>query len=248
MVRAGLWVLIGLVSACAYGPALGDEPQDIDDEALRIVKEVDRIMGLEDIRSRQRMTIYRKDDSEREYVMDVMTSGTDRAFAEIIEPPREKGRQMLKLGDVVWSYLPSVKKSIRVAGRSKFMGGDFENNDVLRLDLVEDYVPRIAEDLPDQYVLELEGKDLSLTYAKVKIWVDKATFQPSRQEYFTISGKLVKSASFSEIRRFDGVTRPAVIEMRSALSPKKRTVLDLIEFSKGVKNPEKVFLRSNLGK
>jgi outer membrane lipoprotein-sorting protein len=194
------------------------------------------------------MTVYRKDGSVREYVIDVMTSGTDRAFAEILEPSREKGRQMLKLGDVVWSYLPSVKKSIRVSGRSKFMGGDFENNDVLRLNLVEDYVPAIVEELPGQYVLELEGKNLSLTYAKIRVWVDKDTFQPTRQEYYAVSGMLVKSASFSDVRSFGGMKRPAVMEMYSALSPKKKTVLELIEFSKGVKNPDELFRRSSLGK
>ena len=248
MASVRLWILAGLLLVSACGVAVAGEPDDTDEEALRIVEEVDKIMGLDDIKSLQRMTVYRKDGSAREYVISVMTSGKERAFAEIVEPAREKGRQMLKLGDVVWSYLPSVKKSIRVSGRSKFMGGDFENNDVLRLNLVDDYVPTIAEDLSSQYVLELEGRDLGLTYAKVRIWVDKATFQPSRQEYFTISGKLVKSASFSEVRRFEGVTRPAIIEMHSALSPDKRTVLELIEFRKGVTNPDKLFRRSNLGK
>ena len=45
------------------------------------------------------------------------------------------------------------------------MGGDFTNNDVLRLNLIGDYSSEIIEDLPDLYVLKLTGKDLKLTYA-----------------------------------------------------------------------------------
>ena len=37
------------------------------------------------------------------------------------------------------------------------MGGDFTNNDILRLKLIDDFMPKIVEDLPDQYVLELKG-------------------------------------------------------------------------------------------
>ena len=180
--------------------------------------------------------------------MNVMTSGTEKAFVEILAPPREKGRQMLKLGDIVWSYLPSVKKSIRVSGRGSFMGGDFENNDVLRLNLVDDYIPKIIEELPDQYVLGLKGRDLSLSYAKIKLWVRKDNFQPVRQEYFTLSDKLMKSVAYQDIRDFNGLKRPAKLVMQSALHPKQKTVLELMKFKKGVKNPSKIFRRSTLGR
>lgn len=243
-------VVVGLLFLimCSYGLAADKNTPDSDSSALKIIERVDEIMGLDDIRSTQKMTVHRKDGSVRVYLMNVMTSGRDKAFAEIIEPPREKGRQMLKLGEVVWSYLPSVKKSIRVSGRSKFMGGDFENNDILRLNLVEDYVPEIVEESPDQYVLELIGKNLGLSYAKIRVWVNKKNFQPVRQEYYTINDKLIKTSAYRDVRDFGGLNRPAVVEMFSALSPKKKTVLELIEFRKGVKNPDKIFRRSNLGK
>ena len=138
-----------------------------DKNALEIVTKVDQILGIADIKSVELMTVYRKDGSVRDYTLDVMTSGSDKAFAEILAPPREKGRQTLLLGDIVWSYLPSVKKSIRVSGRGSFMGGDFENNDVLRVNLLKDYTSEIIEELTDQYVLGLKGKDLSLSYAKI---------------------------------------------------------------------------------
>jgi outer membrane lipoprotein-sorting protein len=219
-----------------------------DSDVAEIVMSVEKNLSLEDIQSEQKMTVYRKDGSVRPYSMKVLTQGKEKTFAEILSPPREKGRQMLKLGDVVWSYLPSVKKSIRVSGRGSFMGGDFENNDVLRLNLVGDYTAKIIEELPDQYILELKGKDLSLSYAKIKLWVRKDDYQAIKQEYYTLSDKLIKSTKYEKIKDFGGHSRPSVLIMQSALNPKQKTILEIVEFKLKVKNPSKIFRRSNLGK
>ena len=127
------------------------------------------------------------------------------------------------------------------------MGGDFENNDVLRLDLVGDYTAEMIQELPDQYVLRLKGRDLSLSYAKIKMWVRKNDNQPVKQEYYTLTDKLIKSTIYQNIKDFGGHTRPAKLVMVSALSPKQKTELEVVKFKK-VKNPAKRFRRSNLGK
>jgi len=213
-----------------------------------IIFELEKILTLENIDSIQTMIVYRTDGSVRPYEMRVMTSGKEKAFAEILDPPREKGRQMLKLGDVVWSYLPSVKKSIRVSGRGSFMGGDFENNDVLRLDLINDYQSTILEESTDHYILGLQGKDLSLSYAKIKIWVKKNDNQPIKQEYYTINDQLIKSTVYEDVRNFAGLKRPSRLVMQSALAPKQKTVLEIIKLDHGVKNPDSRFSRNELGK
>ncbi|MFC2171946.1 outer membrane lipoprotein-sorting protein [Acidobacteriota bacterium] len=240
---------LSMILLCTFVLFAQEEDVAADDEQvmITIVKEVDKIIGMQDMRAKETMTIHRKDGSVRDYKLIVLTRGTEDAFAQISDPPREKGRQMLKLGSPVWSYLPSVKKSIRVSGRSSFMGGDFENNDVLKLNLVEDYKPISLERLEDQYVLALKGHDLSLTYAKIKLWVSKDTFQPTKQEYYTINDKLIKSSVYSDIKKFGDFERPAVVEMVSATA-KTKTILELIEFEKNVKNPDSLFRRSNLGK
>ena len=220
----------------------------VDKDTSKIVMEVERILSLENVKGYQKMTIYRKDGTARVYEMEIMTVGKEKTFLQILTPPREKGRQLLKLGDIVWSYLPSVKKSIRVSGRGAFMGGDFENNDVLRLNLVGDYTSKIIEELPDQYVLGLTGKDLSLSYAKIKLWVRKGDFQPVKQEYYTLTDKLIKSTSYQNIKDFSGLKKPAKQVMVSALNPKVRTILETMKFKGGVKNPSKRFRRSFLGK
>jgi hypothetical protein len=142
-----------------------------------------------------------------------------------------------------------LKQAIRVSGRETFMGGDFSNNDILRMKLIDDYMPKIIEDLPDQYVLELKGKDLSLTYAALRLWVRKGDFQPIRLECYTISGELIKSVFYQDYRDFgEGLVRPGMLEVKSAILPKSKTFLEIIYLKRGVKNPAKRFQKANLGK
>jgi outer membrane lipoprotein-sorting protein len=236
-------IFIALVAILAFSNGVA-----ADQKSEKVVVEVEKILSLKDIKSKQLMTVHRKDGSVRPYEMSVLTKGTDKSFAEILSPPREKGRQVLKLGDTVWSYMPSVKKSIRVSGRGAFMGGDFENNDVLRLNLSGDYTSEILDDQSNQYVLGLKGKDLSLSYAKIKIWVRKSDFQPVKQEYYTLSDQLIKSTFYEDIKTFGSLKRPSKMIMQNALYPKQKTELEILEFENNVNNPSKIFRRSGLGK
>jgi outer membrane lipoprotein-sorting protein len=254
-----VWFL--MFFTCPYGFAISkvvlEENQDVT--AIDIIERVSQIMSLTDIRSEQVMTVVREDGTIRQYRLKIMTSGRDKAFAEIIEPKKVKGRQYLRLGDTVWAYFPDPsyfrsrtqrrsRIAIRVSGRETFMGGDFTNNDILRLNLIDDYTSEIIEDLPDFYILKLKGKDLKLTYAILRLWVRKVDFQPIRMELYSISDELIKSVSYQDHRDFDGITRPAILEVKSAILPKNKTILEIIYLKRGVKNPANRFQRSSLGR
>lgn len=241
-------MLLSLLFLCTYSFAVDKTNSDDEKHATEIIAEVDKIIAMIDIKSEQMMTIYRKDGSTRQYRLNIMTSGCDKAFAEIIEPAREQGIRMLRFGEMVWRYLPNMKKLIRISGRQSFMGSDVKDIDILRLNLAEDYISKIVEESHDKYVIELQGRNSSLVYVESKLWVKKKDFQPIRQEYFSHSGKRVKTVFYRDYREFEGVERPAVLEIQSASSPERKTTLELISYRKGVKNPANIFHRSNLGR
>ncbi len=260
MIKKMFTIGLFLFFSCAYGFAANKDIPDSDKDASEIIKELAGIMTLCDIRSEQVMTVCRKNGTIRQYRLKIMTSGKDKVFAEIIAPKQFKGRQFLRLGDTVWAYFPGVsssrrgqaerrvKTAIRVSGRETFMGGDFSNNDVLRLNLVDDYIPKIVEDLPDQYVLELKGKNMSITYPGARIWIRKGDSQPIRAEYYTLSDELVKSVRYQDYRDFgEGFIRPGMLEMKSAVLPKAETFLEIIYLTRNAKNPAKRFRKTNLG-
>ena len=247
-----------LLLTCSYSFGANKDISGDAKDAFGIIEEVSKILAIDNIRSEQVMTVCREDGTIRQYRLKIMTSGGDKAFAEIIEPKQFMGRQFLRLGDNVWAYFPGlsnrsradrrVKTAIRVSGRETFMGGDFTNYDVLRLNLLEDYTSEIVEDLPDQYVLELKGKDLKLAYATLRLWVRKGDFQPIRLECYTISGELIKSVFYQDYRDFgEGLIRPGMLEVKSAILPKSKTFLEIIYLKRGVKNPAHRFQRSSLG-
>jgi outer membrane lipoprotein-sorting protein len=252
----GLLMLV----AGSYAVAIGEEDVSKGQmDAAAIMSEVGKIMSLADVRSEQVLTVAREDATIRQYRLKIMTSGREKAFAEIVEPKQFKGRQFLRRGDNVWAYFPNqplenpadrrVKKAIRISGRQTFMGGDFTNYDVLRVNLVDDYLPEVVDDLPDQYVLELKGKDVTRTYATIRMWVRKNDFQPIRQEFYSISGEPIKSVLYHDYRDFGGgLTRPGMLEMQSALFPKSKTFLEIIYLKRGVTNPAKRFNVASLGK
>lgn len=253
--------VIGLLFflTCQYGFAAKNETLEANKNAYEILQEVSKILALDNIRSEQVMTVCRKDATIRQYRLRIMTSGSDKAFAEIIAPKKLKGRQLLRLNDTVWAYFPDrsslqsrnqirVKRPIRVSGRDNFMGSDFSNNDVLRLNFIADYKSKIVEDLHDQYILELKGKDLKLTYSTLRLYVRKGDSQPIKMECYSISDKLVKSVFYQDYRDFgEGLTRPGMLEVKSAILPKSKTFLEIIYLKRGVNNPAKRFLRDNLG-
>lgn len=232
----------------SYSFAVDKDISNGENDAMEIIKEVDKTFAMIDIKSEQLITIYRKNGSTRQYKLNITTDGGDKSFAEIIEPAREQGTQMLRFGEIVWRYLPNMKKSIRISGRQSFMGSDINDIDILRFNLAQDYRSRIVEESHDKYVIDLQGRNSSLLYTKSKLWVKKKDFQPIKQEYYSYSGKLVKTVFYRNYRDFEGMKRPAILEMQSALFPERKTTLELISYRKGVKNRANVFHRSNLGR
>lgn len=253
-------LLLTLINSFGNAANSNSSENDQDVNAEYIIGQVSKIMDLANIRSEQVMTVCRKDATIRQYRLKVMTHNSDKAFAEIIEPKQFKGRQFLRLGDTVWAYYPDrirlqsksqsrAKTAIRISGRETFMGGDFTNYDILRLNLIDDYSSEIVENLPDQYVVKLEGKDLRRTYANLRLWVRKNDFQPIKMECYTISAELIKSVFYQDYRDFGGgLIRPGMLEVKSAILPKSKTFLEIIYLKRGVKNPSHRFQRSNLGK
>jgi outer membrane lipoprotein-sorting protein len=249
-----------IISTATYPSAANNDDPRSNINADTIIKNVSEIMAIDNMKSEQVMTVCREDGSIRKYRLRIMTANGDKAFAEIIEPKQFKGRQILRLGETVWAYFPDRtsqesrskrrgKTAIRISGRDTFMGGDFNNNDILRLRWIEDYIVENMEDLPDQYVLQMKGKNLSHTYATLRLWVRKVDFQPIKMECYTIGDDLIKSVFYQDYRDFgDGLTRPGMLEVKSAILPKSKTFLEIIYLKRGVDNPAYRFQRSRLGK
>ena len=169
----------------------------------------------------------------------VYGKGSDRSLVEFTAPSSEKGKVLLMLRDAMWIYMPSASRPIRISPLQRLMG-QASNGDVARTNFTVDYVAGGMADDGDAWVLDLTAKDPAVAYNRVRLWVEKKSFQPRRADFYVVSGKLIKRAAF----RLDGgaVTEVAIDDL---LRPGNRTVMRYTNLASH-DNPDRMFTKDAL--
>jgi hypothetical protein len=198
-----------------------------------------------------RMTVIREGKPDRVVEMKGWKMGNDRGLVRYTAPPKERGTAYLRSGESTWLFLPSAEKVVRVGSKQSFGGGDFMNADIFRLSLIDDYDPLLAgEEMAEGqacYRLELAARDRSTPYARVVYWVrTDGTFYPVKADYYTLSGKNVKSLVLSEVKRLGSRTRPTVLTMESRLENGSRTLLEFLEIEDDLELDDRLFAPASL--
>lgn len=185
------------------------------------------------------MTAHRDDGTTRAYKMTFLKGSDDKSRVWFSEPAAVRGQEMLRNGDNFWVYMPNLKRALRLASRDNFQGGDFNNADVLRANYAKDYRGTVKEDAakPDLWLVELKAKHGDAAYDAIKLWVKKRPLGlPVRGEYFTSSGKLLRSAQFTDEKDFgNGLVRPSKTVMRNEIATQRFS--ELVWESVDVKAP-----------
>ena len=184
-------------------------------------------------------------------------SGIDKAFTEYLSPPRESGTKMLKIKDKLFTYSPQTDRIIQISGhmlRQSIMGSDMSYNDVMEdkpLELLYSAKFEREEIIEGRlcYVLFLEGLSDDISYPKRREWVDSEYFLPIKEELYAKSGKLLKSTSMSDIKKFQGRWFPGKFIFKDELKKNSKGtewIIEDIQFD--VEIPEEIFLKSKLRK
>jgi outer membrane lipoprotein-sorting protein len=182
--------------------------------------------------------------------------GMDESSTEYLDPPRERGIKMLKLGDQLWAYYPSTDRTIKISGhmlRQSVMGSDLSYEDLMEDPLLSGlYDPEIeGEEVVLErpcWVLRLTAKRDDLAYDSRTMWVDKERFVILREHRFAKSGKLLKTTDVIEVAEIDGRWLGKTIEFKDALKSGGGTtfIVDTIDFDQEI--PEFVFTKAILRK
>jgi outer membrane lipoprotein-sorting protein len=222
-------------------PALAQAP-----DAATILRRADRAVLGETAAYTLRMTVVRPSKPERVVEMKGWKKGDDMGLVRYTAPAKERGTAYLRAGENTWLFLPSAEKVVRVGAKQNFGGGDFSNADIFRLSLTRDYVPTLVgeETVEGQasWKLELKAKDRSVAYDRVVYWVrTDGTFFPVRADYYTLSGKNLKSLVLSQAKRLGGRTRPTLMTMESRVDEGSRTLLEFLMIEDDVKLDDRLF-------
>ena len=167
----------------------------------------------------------------------VYGKGSDRSIVEFTAPQTEKGKYLLMLRDAMWIYMPSASRPIRISPLQRLMG-QASNGDVARTSFTVDYTPTAIAEEQDQWVLDLGAKDPSVAYNRVRLWVDKKTYEPRRADFYVVSGKLIKRATYHGNDS---------IEIDDLLRPGNRTVMRYSNRAPR-ENPDRMFMKDAMGK
>ena len=191
-----------------------------------ILKQVDRNMQPETYEMYRKLINIEPDGTKKEFVLYTVKKGQDKMVALFLAPASEKGRSTLRLGDNMWLYIPNVGKPIRITSLQSVVGGMFNNSDILRLDYSAEYDAQQITNKGESYQLDLKAKTSSVAYDRLVMQVDKKTLLPTIIECYAVSGMLIKTLRYSEIKDFgDGLSRPSVLETDSPLYKGYKSVM-----------------------
>ena len=213
-----------------------------------ILKKVDDVLAPEKVTLKVAMMTHRSNGVEKTYKMMIYKRDTDLVRIEFIYPPVENGRKILRKGDDMWMQMKTLKRPIRIAAKDNFMGGDFNNADVLRLNLARDYDATITSQTADAWQLDLKAKNRSVTYDRAKLWVNKSGFILTKAQYYTLSGKMLRQLELTDIKSFNGHRRPSKMMMRNTISRKTWSVMTMLDMQVGKTLPASMYRPASLSR
>ncbi len=223
--------------------AAADKPVDV----RAVVAEIEGNLAPKGYQSVNSFVNTRIDGTVISYEVKFQSKDVNHHHGVFVKPEREKGREVLRLGDNIWTWMPSVGRVVRIADRDSFAGGDFSNADILRVDWLTRSDPELVKETPKQWIIDLKAKTPEAPYAKMRLWVDQKTRQPVQQQYYDSNGTLLKRCLYGSVQKFGKVERPAHLLMENVIT-KQKSELKIIEMRFDVSIPESRFVVDNLGK
>ena len=180
----------------------------------------------------------------------VLSKGNENSVVMTLEPASERGQILLMKGRDLWIFMPEISQPIRLS-MSQRLTGQVANGDLARANFAGDYTATILRtdvlDGEKYHVLELVGVDKGVTYHKVLYWVRQSNFWPYRAEFYSVSGRLLKTSRYENFQMLLGKQRPTRLVMEDALHKDEQSVLDYSDM-KLRDLPDKVFTKDYLKK
>jgi Outer membrane lipoprotein-sorting protein len=170
-----------------------------------------------------------------ETIYRVHTKDSNHSLVETKAPERLRGRKLLMKKNDLWMYLPTLKKPTRV-GFEQRLTGEVSNGDLARANFATDYKAKlISEEKINNvlcYKLLLTAKTKEVAYRRIVYWVEKKGFYPVQANFYAISGKLLKTGKYSEIKPVLDKNRVTQLVITDALHGKHQSTLSYFNFKK----------------
>jgi hypothetical protein len=116
-----------------------------------------------------------------------------------LAPGNVKGQRLLMQDRNMWFAKPGLSKAVPISPRQKLMG-TAANGDIASTNYAGDYKIVSTEagrvNKESCIVMNLQAIDNRATYDKIKYWISKNRLVGLKAEFYTVSGKMFKTATF----------------------------------------------------
>lgn len=202
------------------------------DEILKLVDEKRGPDGY--FLTRMRVTSYKGDKIEESLEMKGYIKG-NKSMVYFTLPAKWKGRKMLMIGNDVVMIFPNTSKPVRLSPSQRLMG-NVANGDVARVSFSLDYNSTLIGeeklDNKDCYRLKLTAKNAGTTYNSIDLWVEKDNFFPLKAIFYSLSGKELKEAYYSDLKTLAGSERISKITIYDYIKKDSYSVIEFLSMER----------------
>lgn len=167
----------------------------------------------------------------------LIKANDNASLAETLEPLRSKGAKMLQVERNMWLSKPGLKKPVPISARQR-LTGQAAIGDIAATNYRRDYQAQLLREEPCQtercYVLELTAANRQATYDKVLYWISVGRGVGVKAEFYSLSGKLLKSATFEYNNRLEINGRAVPFVSRMIISDALTDAGTTLEYSQVV--------------
>jgi outer membrane lipoprotein-sorting protein len=173
----------------------------------------------------------------------------DQFVLLILQPQVQRGQGYLKADENVWFYDPESRKFEKSTLRENVQDSDAQNSDFNRNSLAEDYevVEWESAELGifPVYILDLKAKHDDVSYDRIKIWVRQDLSIVLKEENYSVSNRLMRTALYPKYTVVDGRYLPSSALIIDELNDGEKTQFSMKEATTAT-IPDYVFTKAYL--
>ena len=211
------------------------------DNIAALLKQADAYrLPAESVRVDTHVELYRDNALDKERLYTVYVKPGRRSLV-LMKSPSEIGQKVLMLADQFWLLMPDSQRPLRITPSQKLLG-EASTGDIATMTWSDDYDGKITDEpdcplpppgLPDAPAptkarrclhLDLAQARNGVTYARVELYLDKASRMPIKADLYVGSGKRAKEAWYFP-KPLDGQPRIMTMVLLDDIQPNRRTVI-----------------------
>ena len=211
------------------------------DNVAALLKAADAFrLPAESVRVETHVELYKNEVLDKERLYTVYVKPGRRSLV-LMKSPSEAGQKVLMLADQFWLLMPESQRPLRITASQKLLG-EASTGDIASMTWSEDYEGIVVDEidcplppagLPDIPApakprpclhLDLAQAHSGVTYARVELYLEKASRAPVKADLYVGSGKRAKQAWYG-LKPVEGQLRVMTMVLQDDIQANRRTVI-----------------------